>query len=195
MPTDTSANAFHPCPLPNAFDRGVASLCRQIHTLAAMKVPNGWVPVPEYAASNNLAGIKEDYFSGGVFPVSEAHSDDTIYPQKRTNYALRAWHDAEHARGDLPLDVHGEISVAAIQVGKINGRVEKAILFAEVAGQAIYNHVFDEFPKKQSRFSKRLALLILDAHAKRNESHRFLLGLAQSVSWEYALYGAGHPAK
>lgn len=95
----------------------------------------------------------------GRIAVSSEFSDGTIFGDPEVNYAFRAWHDACHLAGGFAFTLDGEAAACAMQCaqlvalyGQERSATWRAILRAEVNGQAEYVANWGEFPADQFRF-------------------------------------------
>ena len=105
----------------STFDTARARLDRFVRAQAgAMRdlAGFGWQGDPH--APGDFRGLTEAYvrsqLSGVPLPVSDAHSDQTIFGSRRGNLAFRFWHDLTHLRLGRGFDLDGEIEVANAQL-------------------------------------------------------------------------------
>lgn len=95
----------------------------------------------------------------GRMVVWSGGSDATIFGDPEVNYAFRAWHDWCHLNGNYPFTVEGEAAAATTQAahliklyGAEKSRPWRALLKAEVVGQAEYYAEHGQFPANQVGF-------------------------------------------
>jgi len=150
-----------------------------VHQIAGRLLPGGF-DVSDTAAPDTLESIKAHIAETGRLCVWSGASDHTIFGDRETNWAFRAWHDWCHYRGDLPFTLDGETDAAHMQVEHLialYGRTEQtaemaALVLAEVIGQARQLDETGAFPADQVAFD--LAKLPL----WRTEARRLVLGAA-----------------
>ena len=141
--------ATAPQPLDHAFNRAV-------HHIANKLLPNGW-DVSDTAPSS-LAELKAYYATTGRICVWSGRSDYTIFADRETNYAFRAWHDYHHLLGNHEFTPDGERAVETEQWSDIwqlygPGHNHWAdILHAEIGGQGEYERANGTFPADQMAF-------------------------------------------
>lgn len=129
-----------------------------VHHIANRLWPRGWSVSSKYAAKG-LDDLNRQMKAYGRIGVSSANSDHTIFADRETNYAFRAWHDWHHWKLQAPFDMAGEIAVANSQAGDLialydtaRSRPWRKILCAEVIGQAEYEAYHGCFPTDQMGF-------------------------------------------
>ena len=88
----------------------------------------------------------------GYIPVSTLACETSIYGDAKVNLAFRAWHDATHLEHGLGFTPGDEIGVARIQCASAGIARDKALLWADIAGQVRYFEAFGEFPNDQTAF-------------------------------------------
>ncbi len=106
-------------------------------------------------SETGAGSIRADRFGallGERIPVWAGASDRTIWSGPSVNYLFRAWHDATHVAACAEFDTAGELRVARIQCAQIEGKPERAILWAETAGQVLYHNAHGAFPTDQRLF-------------------------------------------
>lgn len=91
-------------------------------------------------------------FHGMRIPVWAGASARIIWSGPRVNWLFRAWHDCTHIETASDFDQDGELRVARAQCALIEGKPERAILWAETAGQVLYHCAHGAFPQDQRRF-------------------------------------------
>ena len=84
--------------------------------------------------------------------ISPLACEGTIYGNVATNIAFRAWHDATHIRHGLGFTLADELRVAAIQVSQVSCPFDRALVWCDVAGQALYFARHGAFPRDQRAF-------------------------------------------
>lgn len=132
------------------------------------------IPVPAEDAPATLADLKRrarrvDYFApmaGWEIPVSQDHSDRTIWSSPAMNLRFRAWHDAVHVALDLPFDRHGERAACLFQIGQVapwTTAADRRILDGEVYGLVAAFLDVGRFPDDQRAYVRAWAELGPDA--------------------------------
>lgn len=89
---------------------------------------------------------------GQRIPVDTAHSIHTIWSRPEMNWIARAWHDSCHILLAAGFEQCGELAVARAQCAQIEGKPERAIMWAETAAQAAYRMRYGRFPARQRAF-------------------------------------------
>jgi hypothetical protein len=98
--------------------------------------------------------------SGQPLPVSDEHTEPTVYGSLEANLALRFWHDLTHVRLHQGFDLDGEIEVASAQLdvlaaaGFQPGSLEYELLHADTLGQTVCAVATGDFPKDQVCFAR-----------------------------------------
>jgi hypothetical protein len=98
--------------------------------------------------------------TGKPLPVSDEHSEHTIYGDDEGNIAFRFWHDVTHVRLDEAFDLDGEIAVAQAQLdvlaaaGFERGSLEYELLHADTLGQTVCGAATGGFPADQICFAR-----------------------------------------
>lgn len=108
---------------------------------------------------------------GQRIPVWAGASARTIWSGPRVNYLFRAWHDATHLACAAEFDHDGEMEVARRQCAQIEGKPEKALLWAETAGQVLYHCAHGAFPTDQRVFVAHAVAHGLDRTIARGVYH------------------------
>ena len=103
-------------------------------------------------APQTFDALRRAYASLGYIPISTIGFETSIYGDVRVNLAFRAWHDAMHIAHDLSFAPEDEIAVARIQCASAGIARDKALLWADIAGQVRYFETFGEFPNDQTSF-------------------------------------------
>ena len=140
--------ATAPQPLDHAFNRAV-------HHIANKLLPNGWdVSDP---APSSLAELKAHYATTGRICVWSGGSDYTIFADRETNYAFRAWHDYHHLIGNHEFTPDGEHAVMMAQQSDIlalygDNQGFADLIHAEIVGQGEYERANGVFPQDQMAF-------------------------------------------
>lgn len=74
---------------------------------------------PKHFASENspttFEAVKKQAEPYGIYHVFNGGSTDTIFSERKYQYAYRAWHDSIHLRQNLSFGVPNELKVAVIQ--------------------------------------------------------------------------------
>ena len=96
--------------------------------------------------------------STGVFPVLEAHSENTIYTAPCINHASRFIHDCEHIRQGLDLSPSSELKLAALTGADVVrtfgvGSLASLLFTADTACQVLHFCDYQEFPQNQLAFA------------------------------------------
>lgn len=155
-------NSVHPEPLSRAFNVAVKRM-------AELLFPAGYDVKSGNAAPDTLARAKAYLARTGRICVSADYSENTIFADRETNYAFRAWHDFHHIRLNAGFDRAGEDAVFRAQlvdlervygVNTVHSRgADKCrpsfadLLQAEVLGQLDYQDRHNgEFPADQMAF-------------------------------------------
>ena len=142
--------ATAPQPLDRAFNRAV-------HHIAGVLLPNGF-DVGDNASG--YIGLRAHYEATGRICVWSGGSEHTIFADRETNYAFRAWHDWRHLTGNHDFTPEGELEVYWAQEGDISRvygaypREWRTILWAEIVGQGEYERANGTFPQDQMAFVK-----------------------------------------
>lgn len=140
-----------------------AALNVAVWTLANRCHPAGWDVADK--APETLEELTQEVTQRGRMTVWSGGSDGTVYADRETNWAARAWHDWAHWRYQLPFTLEGETATAFVQVAHLvdaygDGAdvVEMAaLLLGEVVGQAAFYEVTGTFPPDQFAFTQRCA--------------------------------------
>lgn len=59
--------------------------------------------------------VKKQALPYGIYHVFNGGSTDTIFSERKYQYAYRAWHDSIHIMNDLDFSKHSELKVAKLQ--------------------------------------------------------------------------------
>jgi hypothetical protein len=129
-------------------------------SMAARVCPKGWDVVPQGPGS--LTELVDAVARTGRIPVDKRYSAATIFGEPEINCAFRAWHDWTHYHYMKPFTLTGETEVAQLQLAdlatvygaKFADRY-KAILYAEVIGQALAFEITGKFPDDQISFDEK----------------------------------------
>lgn len=103
-------------------------------------------------APETFDALRRAYASLGYIPISTIGLETSIYGDARVNLAFRAWHDATHLQHGLGFNASDEIAVAHIQCASAGIARDRALLWADIAGQVRYFETFGEFPNDQKAF-------------------------------------------
>jgi hypothetical protein len=103
-------------------------------------------------APETFEDLRRAFATLGYIPVSTIGCETSIYGDASVNLAFRAWHDATHLAHGLGFNASDEIAVAHIQCASACIARDKALLWADVAGQVRYFEAFGEFPNDQTAF-------------------------------------------
>lgn len=98
----------------------------------------------------------ERFVNSGTIHIWTGASDNTIFGDPKINHYFRAWHDVEHLVNRLGYDYLDESVVCEIQKSKLpqDWHFERALIHAEITGQAQYNMKTGFFVKDQRLFTK-----------------------------------------
>lgn len=113
---------------------------------------------PTYEAKSFAPGTFRELMACERRVVWDGASDATIYADPRVNHAFRAWHDAEHVRGQFEFSLTGERATCDAQIRGLLARFPRAPFFAlqviraEITGQAEYFAAHGAFPADQAAF-------------------------------------------
>lgn len=111
-------------------------------------------------APSSYAELRQHYNATGRIAVWSGASDRTIFGDTEINFAFRAWHDARHILGDFDFSLLGEARTCFAQIQDVERLYTghhrlpfwRALLRAEVIGQASYAHAWGDFPADQRDF-------------------------------------------
>ncbi|MEM7200243.1 MAG: hypothetical protein AAF628_08270 [Planctomycetota bacterium] len=113
--------------------------------------PDTFAELKAWRDEGNILGVDS-------LPVSGDHCEQTIYRDRATNVAFRAWHDAIHLAHDYGTDFEGEIATASEHARRVLDSLgvfadeAAAIITADTAGQSIYHNRHGRFPTDQRKF-------------------------------------------
>lgn len=120
----------------------------------------GWQPAPD--APDTYPSLQEAYkLSRTVLtdlPVSSLHCDTVVFPNQRTNYAMRYWHDTLHVRLDLSFALSNELELGLhhLSIAERDGirkhSLEWEMLRVDLLGQNYLLGIAGRFPKDQRQF-------------------------------------------
>ena len=70
-----------------------------------------------YASSNSPTTYEtvKEQAKTGIYHVFSGGSTDTIFSDRKYQYAYRAWHDSIHLHNEIPFDMQSELKVAKLQ--------------------------------------------------------------------------------
>jgi hypothetical protein len=146
-----------------------SAACANLHrfvvieaTAMAQLVGFGWQGDPQAPADYRslLLAYVRSQVSGQPLPVSDEHTDPSIYGSVEATLALRFWHDLTHVRLHQGFDLDGEIEVATAQLDVLNaagfqrGSLEYELLHADTLGQTVCVAATGTFPKDQMCFAR-----------------------------------------
>lgn len=125
-------------------------------------------------ADSTYAELRERFAHGEQPTVWSGASNFTIFGSPEVNFALRAWHDRCHVVGQHPFTLAGEAETALLQFRQLSARFPghpnslrwKALLLADIVGQALFVEVQSKFPVNQRLFVKSLVNLLLEPQAR-----------------------------
>lgn len=103
-------------------------------------------------APETFEDLRRAFATLGYIPVSTIGCETSIYGDARVNLAFRAWHDATHLEHGLGFNPNDEVAVAHIQCASAGIARDRALLWADIAGQVRYFEAFGEFPNDQKAF-------------------------------------------
>lgn len=115
--------------------------------------------------------------TGAPLPISDEHSELSIYGNLEGNLAVRFWHDLTHLRLGRGFDLDGEIEVSLAQLdvaraaGFTPGSLEFELFHADTLGQTLCGVATGQFPRNQVCFA-RLSLESSLTHAIRSETDK-----------------------
>ena len=131
-------------------------------TAMAQMVGFGWQGDPQAPADYRslLRAYVRSQVSGHPLPVSNEHTEPSIYGSAEANLALRFWHDLTHVRLHQGFDLDGEIEVANAQLDVLSaagfqpGSLEFELLHTDTLGQTVCAVATGDFPKDQVCFAR-----------------------------------------
>jgi hypothetical protein len=122
----------------------------------------GWQGDPK--APTDYGSLLQAYvrsqLTGEPLPVSNQHSDRSIYGSPEGNLAYRFWHDVTHMRLGLGFELDDEIEVANVQLDVLRaagfepGSLEYELLHADTLGQTLAGAAIGSFPANQVCFAR-----------------------------------------
>jgi hypothetical protein len=156
-----------PAPLSPAasFDAARANLRRLVLIeagAAAQRMGFGWRGDPDAPADYRslLRAYARSCMTGAPLPVSDEHTERTVYGDAAGNLAFRFWHDATHLRLGHGFDLDGEIEVARAHLDVLAaagfplGTLEFEMLHADTLGQTLCGAATGTFPTDQVCFAR-----------------------------------------
>lgn len=128
----------------------------------ARHVGFGWRGDPQAPADYHslLSAYVRSRATGRPLPVSDQHSDTTIYTTAEANLAFRFWHDLTHVRLGRGFDLAGEMAVASAQLDVLRaaglgpGSLEYELFHIDTVGQTLCGAATGEFPRDQACFAR-----------------------------------------
>lgn len=153
-------------PLSRSLESQLLSLCSQAapYRIEALAMESGHpTTLPELlestrgiAGQDSGAGTLRDpetrALIGERIPVWSGASSRSIWSRADINILFRAWHDSHHILLAAEFDAAGELTCARYACSLIHGKPERAILWAEIAGQYWYFERWQAFPWNQRAF-------------------------------------------
>jgi len=131
-------------------------------TAMAQMVGFAWQGDPQAPA--DYRGLLKAYIrsqvTGCPLPVSNGHSEPSIYEGGRGNLAFRFWHDLTHVRLHRAFDLDGEVEVANAQLDVLAaagfgaGSLEYELFHADTLGQTLCGVATGDFPQDQLCFAR-----------------------------------------
>jgi hypothetical protein len=91
---------------------------------------------------------------GSELVVWNGACEDTVYQDARVNMAFRALHDATHLETGLGFAPDQEIEMGRIQAARQTSSLMADLMYAEIAGQALYYKQTGLFVKNQALFTE-----------------------------------------
>ena len=116
-------------------------------------------------APETLEDATAYYEANGFLGISGEHSQNTIFPEPKDNWAFRAWHDFHHVKSQYPFTTQGEQCVMFAQQRdarqlRLSGLISwdelgmvLDLIDCEVRGQAEYFEKMGKFPADQIGFT------------------------------------------
>jgi hypothetical protein len=134
----------------------LSAFVRSEASLTADELGFGWRPAE--IVPHGLAGLQAElracHQTGLPFRVLGNFSDDTIFVDRESNWAMRFWHDTRHVWLSTEFTTEDELEVASCHLARAKadglgpGTLEYALLLADTVGQTLYvkrAHRFVEF--------------------------------------------------
>lgn len=143
-----------------------ASLDRYIRARVSELASRGWWWAVTDDAPETYAELRARFERYGYIPISGASSQTSIYGSPSTNVLFRVWHDYLHIVYRQDFSVAGEMEIARRHVDELSHPRDKALIWADTAGQVEYYRRFGEFPTDQRAF-------VLDYLARGKIDRRF----------------------
>lgn len=106
-----------------------------------------------YTVKDIAPDTEKSLFNSTGLVIWSGASDNTIYQDKRVNWAFRALHDQLHLETRLDFSVDAEMELGRIQASKYNSRLVQELVFCEVAGQALHFKQTGTFVVDQVKFA------------------------------------------
>lgn len=133
-----------------------AELNRAILDIAAELFPKGFDLSPRAPAT--LQQLRS--LGTGRFVIYDGAAERTVYGDPSVNFAFRAWHDFCHLHGGHETNFVGEVAACRVQTLHLLRRYGdsartfrwRAIIEADIIGQARYFERHGFFPKDQAAF-------------------------------------------
>lgn len=121
----------------------------------------GWRPAEITPSGLNglRAELRACHKIGLPFRVLDDFSDDTVFDNRRTNWAMRFWHDTRHVWVSADFSVEDELEVASCHLARARdegigpGTLEYALLLADTVGQTLYADRTHRFVTYQLAFA------------------------------------------
>lgn len=129
-----------------------------VHAMASRYCPLGY---DIGRAPRSLDALQTELAQRNRFTVNGDYSDNTIFSEREFNLDFRAWHDATHYAIGAEFDLVGETAVAIRQIddlatvyGTRTANRYRALILAEVVGQALAYEFTGRFPSDQPQFDR-----------------------------------------
>lgn len=107
-----------------------------------------------YQVSDHAPASYADLRAETSLTVWSGASDATVFGDAAVNWAFRAWHDSLHLAHQLDFTLEHELELARRQASCIDSVEIAEIVYWDVAGQALYQARFGQFPLDQQAFHR-----------------------------------------
>jgi hypothetical protein len=163
-PEPPSRRGHDPAGAPS-YDTAHANLQRfvLIHAAAMRELAGfGWEAAADAPADYRslLRAYARSRVTGSPLPVSDEHSEPSIYGGLDGNVAFRFWHDLTHVLLGRGFDLDGEVEVANAQLDVLHaagfkpGTLEFELFHADTLGQTLCGAATGAFPRDQACFAR-----------------------------------------
>lgn len=138
----------------------IAKFVRRQANETAAAVGFDWLPTPDAPSTyQQLRGAyAASLATGRPLPVSNLHTDTSVFLNPEDNIAFRFWHDVHHVRLGLSFSLSDELELAswhlgqAEQAGFAPGSLAYRLLEADHVGQVLLQGLAGRFPFDQETF-------------------------------------------